>query len=264
MGGGVTTDNAELYVWPIDLEQGLVTVDTGYMVAVSTGGYRISCGNLVLRPPQDLYLSQMNRSPDPLVLTGIYKTVLGSLRSPGKNTTADRVRVALEWFAKAWRNTATLHHPERLVFLKTAFEALTGTSIPHESARNLRLIFEKLSNTAAENSEIAEALVWSPTEKPVRRTRVSRSDQSQTHCVTDLETWFIEFGEVRNTIIHEGKLPPLTYYGPNPAYNGHLVFTAEFVLRGAIKVLLSTELDYKDAWRSESCRAIEAIMEEKG
>ena len=141
--GWVTADNAELYLWPIDLEQGHVTTNTGFIITVNTGGYKISDNKLALRPPLDLHSPIGVASPDPLVLAGIYETVLGSLRSPGKDSVADRVRIALEWFVKAWRNTRTLHFPERLVFLKTAFEALTGSSKSWKSAERLREIFEE-------------------------------------------------------------------------------------------------------------------------
>ena len=59
------------------------------------------------------------------------------------------------------------------------------------------------------------------------------------------------FGDARNEIIHEGKLPPLTYSGSNSAYHGPFFFTAEFLLRGVIKVLLSTEFGYENAFRPE-------------
>ena len=68
------------------------------------------------------------------------------------------------------------------------------------------------------------------------------------------------FGKARNTIIHKGGLPELTYSGSNPAYNGPFFFTAEFLLRGVIKVLLS-ELGYGDAWRSELWRIIDVVLE---
>ena len=168
----VTADNAELYAWPIDLEQGRITLSAGYLVAINVAGYKISDPELVLSPPLDLNMPIFAPSPDPLVLTGIYETVLCSLRSPGENPTADRVRVAVEWFAKAWRNTRTLHDPERLVFLKTAFEALTGTSRNWQSAKKLRELFEALPHTTERDSEI---LVWSPAEKCVDRSWVSRS-----------------------------------------------------------------------------------------
>ena len=277
--GRVTADNAELYLWPIDLERGRVTTNTGYIVSVRTGGYRISDTNLVLRPPLDLHLPIGVPSPDPLVLTGIYQTALGSLCFPGQNSAADRVRIALEWFTKAWRNTATLHFPERLVFLKTAFQALTGTSKTHEGARKLRQIFEELPHTTEENSEFlvwspeteedSELLVWSPAEEPVSRAWIDRHGQSRNELMTDLEVWFREFGSARNSIIHEGALPELMYPGSNPVYqpttlnstyHGDIFFTAEFLLRGAIKVLLSTELGYEDAWQDQLYRTIKDAM----
>ena len=89
----VTADNAELYAWPIDVEQGHVPLCTGYLVSFLTGGYTISDPDLVLRPPLDLQMPR-GASADPLVLTGAYETVLKSLRCPGANPTADGVRVA--------------------------------------------------------------------------------------------------------------------------------------------------------------------------
>ena len=251
--GIVTADNAELYAWPIDLEKGYITLTAGELVSVRTGGYKISDTDLVLRPPSDLHMPLHVSSPDPLVLTGVYEIVLGSLRSPGENPTADRVRVAVEWFAKAWLNTKAIQWPERLAYLKTAFEALTGTSTNCKSARKLRDIFEALPHTTKEDSEI---LVWSPEEKPVHtRTWSDKNGQTQSTLITDLEHWFMAFGKVRNTIIHEGGVPDLTYSGSNYAYNGPFFFTGEFLLRGVIKVQLS-ELGYDNVWRSELWRVL--------
>ena len=77
------------------------------------------------------------------------------------------------------------------------------------------------------------------------------------------------FGDARNTIIHDGKVPQLMYKGPkpmckdpNPAYDGHFVCTAEFLLRGVIKVLLS-KLEYDDAWRPKLYRTIKTTLEEQ-
>ena len=77
----------------------------------------------------------------------------------------------------------------------------------------------------------------------------------------------MEFGKARNTIIHDGKIPPPMYFNPNPActaYNGHFFYTAEFLLRGAIKVLLSKKPGYEDVWRSDLYRTIKATKEEMG
>ena len=188
--GTVTTDNVELYLWPIDLEQGGVDLSTGFLVQVKTGGYTVGNPRLFLSPPLDLHMPIGAPSPDPLVLTGIYETVLCSLRSPGTKREANRVRVAVEWFAKAWRNTATVHYPERVVFLKTAFEAVTGTSNTYRSARKLRRIFEELPDTTESDSEI---LVWSPEEKPAHtRNWEDKSGRSRCSQITDLACIFHE------------------------------------------------------------------------
>ena len=52
----VTADNAELHVWPIDLEHGRVSKSTGLMVSVNIAGYKISDSKLVLSPPLDLHM----------------------------------------------------------------------------------------------------------------------------------------------------------------------------------------------------------------
>ena len=65
--------------------------------------------------------------------------------------------------------------------------------------------------------------------------------------------WFRAFGKARNTIIHEGVVPELTYSGSNSNYDGPFFFTAEFLLRGVIKVLLS-KLGYGNAWQPEAWR----------
>ena len=265
--GMVTAENVELFLWPIDLEQGCVSLRTGYLVQVRTGGFTLGNPWLVLTPPLDLHMPIGAPSPDPLILTGIYDTVLHSLRSPGTKPEADRVRVAVEWFTKAWQNTATVHYPERLVFLKTAFEALTGTSNTHRSAKSLRHMFEELQDTTEHDSDV---LVWSPEEKPVHsHTWKDRGGQLVCSRITDLEAWFMAFSRARNSIIHEGKVPDLTYPNSNSGkpiasrsvYHYHLFFTAERLLRGTVKVVLS-RLGYNDAWRSRLWRSIQESMDD--
>ena len=246
-----TADNADLYVWPIDLEHGRVIKTTGYLVETSTVAFGAGSRGLVLSPPVDLYMPPHACSPDPLILSGIYETVLRSLRSPGASRGADSLRVAVDWFSRAWRNTATVEHAERLVYLKIAFEAVTGTSSRWKSARWLRDLFEELPDTRAEDAEV---LVWSPEEKPVHpRHRKDKCGRDQSTLITDLEHWFMEFGSIRNTIVHEGSVPELTYSRPNAAYAGPFFTTAEFLLRAVIKVQLS-KFGYEDAWRPQIVR----------
>ena len=48
-----------------------------------------------------------------------------------------------------------------------------------------------------------------------------------------------------------------------PVYHGHFLFTAEFMLRGAIKALLASKLGYKDVWLPELLRTLIAEDEER-
>ena len=254
----LTADNTELYFWPVDVDAGYVTVTTGFMVRTLGGGYQISDTELVIRPPLDLHMTGGAHTGDSMCLEAVYKTVLQSLQTPGSSLSADRLRVAIGWFVKAWRNTASLHFPERVVFLKTAFEAMTGTSKSYKSARFLRELFEAIPGTSPGDSKL---LGWSPAEAPIRRRTFTENGRKRTDQITDLEQWFMAFADARNAIIHQGAAPSLVYTGPNPEYNGDFVFTAEFLLRAAVKVSLA-EFGYRDLWRSDIWRVVKAAYEE--
>ncbi len=255
----MTAENADLHVWPINLENKSVVKRTGYLVETHTAQYGAGGGRLTLSPPLDLHLPSMAQGPDPLVLVGLYETILRSLQFPGANRDGEAIRVAVDWFARAWQNTALVGYPERLVYLKIAFEALTGTSNSWKSGRRLREMFEAVPDTRREDSE---RLVWSPEEKPVHeRCWKNRRGHARSTRMTDLEHWFMEFSDARNRIVHEGATPELTYTGPSPSYAGPFFWTAEFLLRSAIKVKLS-EIGYDNVWRGQLWRLIREIVEE--
>lgn len=254
----LTADNTEPFFWPVDVETGYVTVTTGLMVRTLGGGYRIGDAELVIKPPLDLHMPLGSQSADAMCLEAVYRTVLSSLQKPGTNQTADRIKTAIGWFVKAWRNTATVHFPERVVFLKTAFEALTGTSKSHLSARALRQLFEAVPDTSATD---AERLAWSPAEEPIHTRTFMKNGKQQTEQITDLEQWFMSFADARNTIIHQGVVPSLVYNAANANYKGHFVFTAEYLLRTVVKVSLA-QFGYPDLWRSPSWRAVKAACAE--
>lgn len=255
----LTSDHTEFFVWPIDVDGGNVVVTTGLMVRTKNTGYRIDDEELIIRPPLDLHVSLGSHSADEMCLDAVYRTVLSSATSPGANKDADRIRVAIGWLAKAWRNTATVHYPERVVFLKTAFEALTATSKSNESAAFLRTLFEGIPDT---QPGYTEQLVWSPDERPVHERKwKDRKGVEHTEYLTDLQLWFMAFAQARNDIIHQGGSPALDYAGPAAAYHGHFVFTGEFLLRAVIKVMLGP-FGFPAVWRSAVWRAVKAAYEE--
>ena len=255
----ITADNTEVYFWPIDVEAGYITVCTGRMVQVLGGGYQIDDRELLIRPPLDLHLPLGTQTADPMVLEAVYKTVFSSATTPSASATSDRISVAIRWLAKAWRNTSTVDWSERIVFLKTAFEAITATNKSHISARVLRDLFRAVPATSASDCDL---LIWSPTET-ANRTRHWTDLKGVTHAdkLTDLEHWFMKFSDTRNSIIHNGIVPTLTYSEPESEYNGHLVFTAEFLIRTVIKVSLGS-LGYPDLWRSATWRTVKATYEQ--
>ena len=256
----VTTDNLELHLWSISLQQSRVTLNSGYLVRTTISDLTSGSSRLPIAPPLDLHMPTWPPSPDPLVLTGTYEKILASLCSPNAELEAHRIRVAVEWFAKAWRNTATVLYPERLVFLKTAFEAVTGKSSADQGASELRKIFESLPNIT---DDYSDCLVWSSMEKPIHNhTWKGKGGKTHSKLITDLEAWFLAFSKTRNAIIHEGKIPELTY--PNSTslptqsraiYHGPFFDTAELLIRDAIRALL-TRLGYKNAWLPQPWRNI--------
>ncbi len=93
------------------------------------------------------------------------------------------------------------------MYIKTGFEALTGTSKSRESAGNLRALFEQLPGTSTSDSDL---LVWSPAETE----RHPHTWKGKTENLTDLEDWFMAFVFARNEIIHDGVAASLKYQTP--------------------------------------------------
>jgi hypothetical protein len=256
----LTADNTELHVWPVDVTSGYVTVTTGAMIRTRSGGWQISDSELIIRPPLELHMPLGAQNADSDCLEAVYRILLASLQAPGTNRPADRFRAAMGWFVKAWRNTPSVHFEDRVVFLKTGFEALTGSSKAYRSANALRQLFESLRPNVHEDD--TERLIWAPNEVP-RHTRTWTTDDGRQHTeqITDLQHWFMAFAEVRNTIIHDGIVPSLQYAQDGSAYDGHYVFTAEFLLRAALKVALGP-LGYPNLWKSPMWRAARQALED--
>lgn len=255
-----TTDNVELFFWPINVDSDHVVVARGLMVR-ELGAFSNKEGQYAIRPPLDLRMPVLAPWPPQTdCLEAIYRTVLLSLQQPGTNRVADQIRVAVSWFLKAWRNTATLHFSERLVFLKTAFEALLDASAGYKGSTRLRRLFEALGITQAAHGE-AEGLMWSPAEQPIHCHTYQGDGQTRTVQVTDLQQWFLAFAKARNAVIHDGELNQLSFVSANPTYDGPFIWTAERLLRVAVKVKLG-EAGFPGVWHSGGWRIVRAACAE--
>ena len=106
-GWRIITADTELFIWPIDLETGHVTVTTGGLVRTLSGGFQIEDDELEIRSPLELHMPGAP-SADADVLAAIYDVCCNSSRTPGANRTAGQIRTAIHWLAKSWKNTNSI------------------------------------------------------------------------------------------------------------------------------------------------------------
>jgi hypothetical protein len=244
----VTTDNTELFIWPIDLREGRVTKTSGGVLRRTDGGYRIN-DDLTIEASSEVAIPALGpREPDSDLLASTYEMVDRADEMVDPHL-ARRVVVAIGWLSKAWRNTESIRPEDRIVLLKTGFEALTGKSDTVARAANLRVLFE--SALGSESPGDTSHLLWSPSEVPKPR-GLTRHSGTLLHDLTDLEYWFVLFGRVRNEVIHDGTIPTLSREnGTN--YDGLYFHIAERLLRESIRVAVG-KLGYLDPWRSQDWR----------
>lgn len=233
-GRTVTADNAELQIWPLGAD-GYIAYPTGSIARTLWGGWNLDDDMHAWRVPAPMELSM------PLVKVSLYGRLASSIyetvqKGDGDtaNVTERRVAVTLGWLSKAWKNTPSISEEDRIIFLKTGFESLLDTSSTPTAAKRLRKLFE---DAAAHAREELKNLLWSAAETESRPHPFTEAGYQNVQ-VTDLEHWFLSFGSVRNSIIHDGAASTLAYEEANSAYNGSLVMTAERVLREAIKMQL--------------------------
>jgi hypothetical protein len=223
-----TSDNSEIFVWPIDVASRRLATRYGLLVRVTTGGLVIG-PQLKIAAPPDMHLPFNSvRIESPEFIDVLYK-VLARHTSPKHLSIATSVH----WLAKAWRNSESVNWDDRLVMLKTGFEALTGSSKTPVAAAYLRDLFAGTKMTKRE----AKHFLWKPAEKPNRiYSWTDRGGGVHNENATPLEHWFRTFGDARNAIIHKGRSANQTYRVKGSAYNGVHFFVAQRVLREAIRV----------------------------
>jgi hypothetical protein len=223
------------------------------------GGYQIG-RDLVVRAPQELSMP-FAVNLDPEVLHASYQ---GFLQGPSHEI-RDRLRITNRWLVKAWRNTSDLDWDDRIFMLKTAFEALTGESQAAPGAEALKWIYDEFKRRRHVTSLSTRDLLWSPTERRcrIRRWTDRTTGKEKEAKLTNLEHWYCAFADARNTIVHEGIIPPLVYRAKGSAYEGHFFHVGERLLRETIKVLFD-EHGYPDLWRTTLSRAISRGLERLG
>ncbi len=232
----VTSENAALHVQPIDEGTGHITlVRQGLLKRILTGGWTIG-----QRPPP-LADATMPMLGQVLASNKLSAAIFQAHVAPNTELLR-RLRIAIEWHTVALSNPVAVTIQQRLIALKTGFEALTGTSASRECARKLRHLFE--TTTESHRNLLPWAgILWSPTERTdlLRYTQKGKQDLR-----SELEDWFMTLADARNSIIHHGRVsvhdygPPLER--PLSRYTGKLFWIGERILREAIKACLGAEV----------------------
>jgi hypothetical protein len=234
-----TVENADLFLQPIDETDGRITHRRGGgLRSVSVAGPRIGGDP----PPLSDAVLPLHR---PLqVSRKVAKAIFELLRAGGE--LADRVGIALEWHGAAMANSHSVTTQQRVIALKTAFEALTGTSESRETARRIRSLFE--SATAAHSGLLPwKGVLWAPNERTnLQRPYMTKKGKVKQDVRSELEDCMMALADVRNAVIHKGRLLPLEWSGPveRPLsrYAGNLFWKGERILREAIKAALGGDV----------------------
>ena len=243
----LTSDNTEVYVQPLT-PSGHLAIGRGLIIRMLSGGHRVD-DSLVLGAPQELHVP-WGATGDEDVMAAAYAVFRGTHHDAQRANFANRLRLAVNWLSKAWRNTPSIRWEDRIVLLKTGFEALTDTSKTHEEASWLRSLFER--HLAEVPPELLDDLLWTTSES--RSMSYTYGDPARTIAVTQLEHWFHEFGEARNAIIHGAQSWPSTYLVDGP-YKGLFVYVASRLLIEGIRVALA-EFGYDRLWLNLATRAL--------
>jgi len=146
---------------------------------------------------------------------------------------------------------------DRLIDLKTAFDALVGESSGVAVARAIRGRFEALVPYGA-NRLSASHLLWRPDERERPRTVPDAYGKPQQRNVTPLEEWFAYFAAARNSVVHRAAHPKMRPPLRN-RYRGPYFHTAERLLRESIRASL-VRFGYPDMWRSHGQRSLRTLM----
>ena len=202
-----TSDNSQIHFWPVDVDNGRISQSSGHMVRNAIGGYTIEAG-FTVRSPVELHIPN-DLTVEEGLLSAALSIFMGEHDSQNEPL-ARRLPIAATWLSQAWRNTESIRDEERIIMLKTGFEALTDVSVSWESAQRLEALFRTLPLTER-NDFMAQYLVWKPSETSSME---YASRWGEILSCTPLQHWFMSFADCRNEIIHQGRAASNVYAIP--------------------------------------------------
>ena len=240
-GDLATTENADLFIQSIDEDGGITHRLGGLLKRTLVAGHKIGGET----PPLADAIQPISR-PVPASAT-LARALFHAVRI--KNyAPAPAVAVAAEWHRVALANPEAMTRGQRLIALKTGFEALFRESSSAKGARKLRALFDGTTRPQRYRDLLPwDGLLWTPNERanmwrwswlPKGERFIERRDE--------VEDWFKTLADARNDVIHCGRLTTEVYAPPperpQSRYVGPLLWVGERVLREAIKARLGAEI----------------------
>ena len=198
-----TTENADLFIQPIDEEAGVITHLRGGLLR------RTQVGNLKIggEPPP------LGDAVEPIsglvrVSNKLAAAVFAMVRRT--NRTGRSVAIAAEMHRSALANPFAVTIQQRLIFfpedgLRGASPATTRVD-RDLCALRLRSLFESATHGYRDLLPW-NGLLWSPNEKVRWRWEWMKDETRFLDGQSELERWFMALAKVRNDIIHKGVLP---------------------------------------------------------
>jgi hypothetical protein len=197
----VTTENTDLFIQPIDEGgEGITHLRDGFLRNVVIGGWKIGEKPL---PLPDAVMPLSERVP---ASTKLAKALFDELMAHSPKTPA-RISTAVAWHRAAMVNAPAVTLEQRIVALRTAFEALFGESESNVCATALRSLFE---NATARHRDLLPwaGMIWSPKDRTdLQRSYKTRSGKKKQVTRSEIEDWFMALADARNSVIHDGAIP---------------------------------------------------------
>lgn len=244
----ITTDNADLWVQPVDLEHRRLALTRGYWVRTLAGGYRFDDLEFSIPPPLELHVDG-HGDFDPEIAGAAYRILSTPDKTPDEPF-AKRLKQAIRWWLRSWLNSPSLMWEDRIVQLRIAVDALVGSDRTNDAVTWLTDLF----GGVLEEARGAE-LLWDPAHP-----QFGRPHKGQVHDVPAFEHWFRSFADRRNEIVHEGEASATEYTVDGSPYVGNYLEVAERLVFEAILVSMH-RLVPGHYWRSQIWRALFVELE---
>jgi hypothetical protein len=251
-----TADNADVWAQPINVSEGWLAVGRGGRVSITTGGLNLNDPGLSVVAPLELHRPRRVR-PDAEVLDALY--VVLAEPTDALSARSRRLRIAVRWLLRSWRNTPSITWDDRLVYVKIATEALAGTESTGSAAEHLEDLFSRAAVQRGEGVGMKD-LLWDDAARPVVRHWTAPSGVSKSSDVSAFAHWYWALADARNALVHGEEAPTHDYEVEGSPYNGSLVEVADRVVREAVTVSLG-ECGYPAVWRRGMTRASYRMFE---